>query len=360
LEQRQYEFDKMQQVQEGIRKYQLEEAGLQIEKMKLAKDYEFQTSRASIEIGNLVNTTDPSLPDFQAKLYGIASRYPAVMQSDVFKHAAELPEQSSKMKLEAAQAYHAMNPAPANAADEAAISNQVRGLEQQDIMEGKPPWTDTKRLTMSNQLRGMKEFKPPFKGGIAFDDQGRIQQVTFGEQPTVATASMVQKNLNTAEKNMQLLNGLSEKLRGADLGARGVIGEFVNKVAPQIGLSNLFDPELATNREVLKVTVQAMVRQISTDQRFSNEDRQRAEAAMIGQGWLENELNARQTLDVLRDIVRNRAKVDAQTGGMPIPEWSLSQNDIIDAVQSGKITKEKAIELRLKYHRDKYGPTSTR
>jgi hypothetical protein len=334
LDQRKYEFETIQAEQQKLREYKLEEASLHIEKMKLAKDYEFQTNRAAIEIGNLVNTTDPSSPDFVRKLYGIGARYPAVMKDQVYQHAAELPEQSAKLNLQAAQAYHAMNPAPANSADEAAISNQVRGLEQQDIMEGKPPWTDAKRLTLSNQLRGMKEFKPQQKFHLTVGPDGTVQASMGEEGPTVATSSMVQKNLNTAEN--------------------------VDRWAPQLGLPG-FDKQRATNRESLKVAVQGMVRQISSDTgRFSEGDRKRAEAAMVRPGWDENEQNARAVLDELRDIVRNRAKVDSQTGGMPIPEWSLSPDDIIDAVQTGNMTKEKAIELRLKYHRDKYGTPSAR
>jgi hypothetical protein len=356
LAQRKYEFDKMQEVQEGMRRYQLEEAGLHIEKMKLAKDYEFQTNRAAIEIGNLVNKGDPSSPQFIQDLYGIAARYPAVMSDPVFQHASELPKQASQLNLQKAQAYHQMNPAPANAADEAAISNQLAREEQVSLTTTGQPWTPEQRAKRAAELGQLKDFKPGFKGGIAFDDQGRIQQVTFGDQPTVATASMAQKNLNIAEKNYQLLDSLDKNLRDADLGVRGVLGEIVDRYAPQFGLPG-FDPKRASNREVLKVSVQGMVRQISSDTRFTENDRKRAEDAMVTFGTGENKERATVVLRDLKDIIRSRARVDAETGGMPIPEFTMSPDEITKGVQSGRLTKEKGIELRLRYYPDIYGPT---
>lgn len=354
LQQRAREFETQQQIQEKVQAYQLEEMSLQVQKMKLAKDYEFQTSRAEVEIGNLLNTTDPRDPMFRSKLGGILARFPAASRSDVAKHAMDLPFQAEKLDIDKLRALKETTP---NAADEAAIKNQLTREEQVSITSTGQPWTSEQRAKRAAELGQLKDFKPAFKGGIAFDDQGRIQQVTFGDQPTVATASFVQKNLNTAEKNMQLLNDLSANIRGKDLGIAGNLGEIVDRWAPQFGLPG-FDRQRATNREALKVAVQGMVRQISSDTgRFSEGDRKRAEAAMVRPGWDENEQNARAVLDELRDIVRSRAKVDAATAGMPAPEWSLSPDDITRAVQSGKMSKEKGVELRLRHYPDIYGPT---
>lgn len=342
------------EVRRRIDEYRLEEAQLQVAKMKLAKDYEFQTSKAEVEIGNLLNTTDPRNPMFRSKLGGILARYPAASRSDVAKHAMELPFEAEKLDIDRLRALKETTP---NAADEAAISNQLAREEQVSITTTGQSWTPEQRAKRAAELGQLKDFKPAFKGGIAFDDQGRIQQVTFGDQPTVATASLAQKNLNIAEKNYQLLDSLDKNLRDADLGIRGVLGEVVDRYAPQFGLPG-FDPKRATNREALRVSVQGMVRQISSDQRFTNEDRKRAEDAMVSFGAGENKERATEVLRELKSIVRDRAKVDAQTAGMAQPDFTMSPDEITRAVQTGKLTKEKGVELRLRYYPEIYGPTS--
>lgn len=339
------------EIRKGIQAYQLEEAGLQVQKMKLAKDYEFQTSRAEVEIGNLLNTTDPRDPMFRSKLGGILARFPAASRSEVAKHAMELPFQAEKLDIERLKALPDFLQPTAETRN---IESQVQREDRAHFLKTGQHLSEQAIADLAAKLGAPKNFS------MKLDNSGNLTVAYGTGDPTVATESMVQKNLNIAEKNMQLLNELSTNLRGKDLGVRGNLGELVDRWAPQLGLPG-FDKQRATNRESLKVAVQGMVRQISSDtERFSEGDRKRAEAAMVRPGWDENEQNARAVLDELRDIVRNRAKVDAQTGGMPIPEWSLSQDDIIDAVQSGSMTKEKAIELRLKYHRDKYGTPSTR
>lgn len=346
----------LDQIQQGILAYKLEEAQLQVQKMKLAKDYEFQTSKAEIEIGNLLNTTDPRDPMFRRNLGAILARYPAASRSDIAKHAMELPFQAEKLDIDRLRASKETTP---NAADEAAIANQLAREEAVAFSKTGQPWTQEQRATRAAELGALKDFKPAFKGGITFDDQGRIQQVSFGDQPTVATASFVQKNINIAEKNYQLLDELDRNLRDADLGIRGVLGEVVDRYAPQFGLPG-FDPKRASNREVLKVSVQGMVRQISSDTRFTEADRKRAEDAMVSFGAGENKERATAVLRELKDIIRSRAKIDAVTGGMPQPEFTYSKDEIISAVQSGKMTKEKAMELRQRYYPQDYGPPSTR
>jgi hypothetical protein len=357
LREQQRQFDVEQQFKQQVQQYQVQLASLAVEKAKTARDYEYQIDRAATEIGKIVNTTPPDAPDFVSRIGEIASRYPAVMRDPVYQHAITLPEQSARIKLQQAETIKALNPNPANAADEAAIANQIKDEEALAVAQGKPSYTPEERIRRSVELRTLKEFKPPLKGGLSWDDQGR-PIITLGEGPTVATSSLVQKNINLAEKNYQLLDSLDKNLRTADLGVPGVIGEVIDRYAPQLGLPG-FDAKRASNRSALKVAVQSMVRQISSDTgRFSEADRKRAEDAMVSFGAGENKERASAVLGELKDIIRGRTRIDASTGGMPVPEFAMTPDEITKAVQTGKMTKEKGVEMRLKYFPEIYGPAS--
>lgn len=345
LAQRKYEFDKMQEVQEGIRKYQLQEAELHIEKMKLAKDYEFQTNRAAIEIGNLVNTTDPSSPDFTQKLYGIGARYPAVMRDEVYQHAAELPKQASQLRLQAAQAYHQMNPAQANAADEAAIQNQLAREEQVSITASGQPWTPEQRAKRAAELGQLKDFKPGFKGGIAFDDQGRIQQVTFGDQPTVATASLAQKRILNAREYTSQIDDTLAGMTGDAVGIKGKINEWKNRTLGQINPEWINLP-VAEQRVRIANLNETHLAQYERLGRMSQLDRERVREIGPTEGWFDTPERGIRALDTMRSIAKKNAAIDAKSAGTPIEDWmlqGLKPKDLTDLNQRGVLTKDEAI-----------------
>lgn len=188
---------------------------------------------------------------------------------------------------------------------------------------------------------------------LGMDDQGRpIFQMTEGgaAAPTVATQSKVQQDLLQWGVNYDLLNDIKTELRPGDVGVLGVAGEYaLDRLAAQLGGAG-FDAKRATNREKLRVSIQGLARVISTDPKFSEADRKRAEAAQASVGVFESYPRAIEVIKTLQDIFSERAKMYAPGAGMSVPTWALSPDEIKAQFQAKKLTKEQAAAAMRKYH----------
>lgn len=173
---------------------------------------------------------------------------------------------------------------------------------------------------------------------------------SFGK-PTGSVITEAQKRLSSTEKSVNLLTELERDLRPQDIGVAGVVGETVlDRLAGQIpGMESIVDLKRADNRTKLKTAIQGWVRLISTDERFTDEDRKRAEEVGPSSGALESYPRAIQSLQTLKRIFVNRAKKDIAAIGQQNPEWSLTPEEIKEQFQAGKISEDKAFELIRKY-----------
>lgn len=184
---------------------------------------------------------------------------------------------------------------------------------------------------------------------MSSDEQGRpMVRVIKGRSstatgtPTVAVKTDLQKSINNTRQALPLMADLEKNLRAEDLGIRGVVGETVmDRLLPQFGADTL-DPKRTDNRTKLRTLVQSMLRQISPDNRFTNEDRERIEKIMPDLGVLENVDRAKQVLSELSKVFSERNVRDMQALGSPLEMPQMSNDEIGAAVRMKLIDLEAA------------------
>lgn len=170
-------------------------------------------------------------------------------------------------------------------------------------------------------------------------------------KPTTAVATKLQEGLLGAEKAIELganaFNALTPE-------AVGVKGQF-NKVVINEGLAQLF-PGMAkgdvTEAQTLlgnfnEKAIAALT--ASGDKRVSDKDMQRFQRILPKLTAGESLENARKKIQTFLGEIRREARTDAKTLGKDVPDWALTQDEIIDRVQTGKMTVQQARELVRKY-----------
>jgi hypothetical protein len=289
---------------------------------------------------------DWSSPEVRTSLYNFANKYPFMASTEVFKGVLSANDDAMARKEQMARDLQTATLSDLQSADK--LEQEAANLEATNPEQAK------RNLQNAAILRS-KHVSPTETIKIGVDAEGRpTYEVTKGPlgQTGTATGSAAtdsQKRLLSIETSMQLLSELRDNLREEDLGARGKIGEIVDRFGPQIGIS-IPDKERTQNRTALKTTIQSMVRLISSDQRFSNEDRKRAEAVAPSEGWDENLQHARDTIDTLQDIFRKQGIVHSKAIGANKPEYTLTLDEVARMVFEGKITEAEGSALLRKWN----------
>lgn len=190
---------------------------------------------------------------------------------------------------------------------------------------------------------------------IQFDDQGKLifnygPQVAGLGKITVATQSRVQQNLLKYEGVSQLLNTVEKNLKPEHVGVRGVAGEFLL----DRGLSQL-DPSFANKDRIdtrtgMVVARESLLRVVSDDPRFSNQDRDEISKALPSSGVFESVEDAKQRIQTVRRIINQRGKIQAEGTGLPIQLWTQSADEIRALYQSGKVSENDAEDALRRFH----------
>lgn len=159
---------------------------------------------------------------------------------------------------------------------------------------------------------------------------------------TIATKSKVEQDLMNTKATMDLLGDLGKNLRWQDVGVAGVVGESVmDRVLPQLGVKS-FDQTRTDNRTKLKMLAQGALRQISPDNRFTNEDRARVEAIVPNSGLFESEEHAKQAIKTIQRVFAKRMVRDRQKLGQQITFEGLSNEEIAAAVEMNIFERDAA------------------
>lgn len=190
---------------------------------------------------------------------------------------------------------------------------------------------------------------------IQFDDQGKLifnygPQVAGLGKITVATQSRVQQNLLKYEGVSQLLNTVEKNLKPEHVGVRGVAGEFLL----DRGLSQL-DPSFANKDRIdtrtgMTVARESLLRVVSDDPRFSNQDREEISKALPSSGVFESVEDAKQRIQTVRRIINQRGKIQAEGTGLPVQLWTQSADEIRALYQSGKVSENDAEDALRRFH----------
>jgi hypothetical protein len=172
---------------------------------------------------------------------------------------------------------------------------------------------------------------------------GSVEIIEGGEGPTTSTKSDAQQSIKDTRKTLDLIDDLTANLRWNDVGAPGVFGEHVlDKFLPMVGVGKP-DAKRTDNRTKLKLFIQGSLRQVTPDNRFTNEDRQRIENMMPSDGWVENEEHAKAVLATIQRVFAARNIRDMQALGQPPKVADLTDAEVAAAMDEGLISKDEAL-----------------
>lgn len=353
------------------------------EKKTLDATYRAQVNVAEGEIAKVIATQDPSTPEYLKAIGEVGTRYPAVMQSPVWLHGVSLWRDSNKLQNELTkiQGVSDANAVKADIAQSRAdLAGEKLDLERAKADKEKLPTDVQVAQWRSNTLNKISDAKA--KGDdatvstlqnevdfvdskaskgmrISFDENGKPIIETGGKtardinQPTVGTATQNQQKLARYENVTELLSGLQQNLKPTDVGAAGVVGEFVldRTLAQLPGMDKMASQGRIQNRTALQIARESLMREINNDSRFSNADREEIGKALPSNGVFESYKDAMTRIKTVKDILGSRGKVYGTQMGMKVPPlFTMSPEEIKAAVQAKEITVDQAADALRRFH----------
>lgn len=335
------------------------------------------------EIAKTGRWNDPSA---RAEIFDVGRQYPGLVGSPVWQNTQEnflksdkAAADAEKYKLQAEALQERMR-----ATDERlALEKERNVISQERANQGSP---ELRRLDEARQKEIMAEqarkagdvesyqnltseaqalrstVGKSDNGGIVvgMDDNNR-PVVTIGgpgksgKGATVGTLSRGQEKMVKYENATQLLNTLSSNLRPMDVGAAGVVGEYVgDRILPQIpGFEGSLSGKRVENRAILGAARESLMREISDDTRFSNKDREDISKILPSNGIFESHGDALKRISTVQGIIADRARTYAERIGEPVPMFAQTKDEIrattqkrVSAIKkslaSGTITQEQA------------------
>lgn len=316
---------------------------LQQDTFELKRQSEIQSREGMVALGKTLSgiaaNGDWASPESEAQFWDTVTRYPAVTHSPNFDNLAGIFERAKQARLQRDLAQQRIQREFAPGPLEKDISYYQRVLT-----EGDPEIIDLTRSILQSKAQ-----KSGFS--VKFGEGGTVESVDYGPQvkpgavpgtPTTAVQTDLQKDINNTRHSLNLMGNLQKNIRAQDVGFYGVIGESViDRIFPQFGITSP-DLKRTDNRTKLRTLVQGMMRQISPDNRFTNEDRKRIEDIMPDLGVLENVTRAKQVLSELSKVFAERNVRDMQAIGAPLEMPKMSDEEIAAAARMGLIDRNVA------------------
>jgi hypothetical protein len=169
--------------------------------------------------------------------------------------------------------------------------------------------------------------------------------------PTQAVITETQKQALAGESGVVTGIGLLSSLTESDVGARGFVNEYVvNRGVAQL-FPELHEKEVASGRSLIRIFNERMKKAIRSDTGNLNEnEQQRLESALPSLGPLESINNAKAKIAAFVETSKEVGRINAQRLKLPIPEWTLSQQEIAAKFKAGEMTEAKARELLKRYN----------
>lgn len=192
---------------------------------------------------------------------------------------------------------------------------------------------------------------------LGWDDQGRLQTLSFGTgaTPTVATASRAQQKLQKYENAVEIINRVQKGLEAGHVGVAGLAGEYLWDRG-LVQLANLMGDREATadigrvnSRSGLIMVRESLMREISDDPRFSIPDREEISKALPSSGAFESLSDAQQKLATVRDIIAKRSEVYAHSINARPPLWSLTPEKIRQMLKNKEIDQQTALNALVRF-----------
>lgn len=319
---------------------------LQQETMELKRVSELQSREGMVEMGRVLSEIsvngDWTNPAAKAKFFDVVTRYPALASSPIYDNLLQTFQaaEDNKLRRDLANQQSTQGFAPGPLEKDIEYYRRV-------LSEGDPEIIALVRSTLQSRAQ-----KSGFS--VKFGPDGRVEEILQGPQaaagaattiPTTAVKTDLQKDINNTRHSLSLVSDLSGSLRAEDVGIRGVIGEnLMDRLLPQFGINTL-DPKRTDNRTKLRTLVQGMLRQISPDNRFTNEDRKRVEEIMPDLSVLDNVDRAKQVLQTISKVFAERNVRDMQSLGAPLEMKDMSDEEIAAGVRMGLLDRNAALDF---------------
>jgi hypothetical protein len=192
---------------------------------------------------------------------------------------------------------------------------------------------------------------------------------------TTTTLSKAQQGLAEAQGAIAELNTLEQTLRPEDVGVAGVVGEQIFDIyLPQLGFDTA-DVKRMDNRTKIQSLAQGLMRDVSDDERFTENDRKFIQEMLVKPTMGESYPKAMSKLTTIKSIIAKRALIQAKQTGASNPTWAinaivpsdfehaflgglLDDEGLLKARDLGKLTKEQALQLYRKKPRGELDPAT--
>lgn len=193
-----------------------------------------------------------------------------------------------------------------------------------------------------------------------YKDENGNQQFRITRGPTTgapgglstAVKTGLQQGLLGGERAMEIGVKAFNQMSPASVGVQGQ----VNKTLINEGLAQVFPgmkkDDVTEAQTLVGLFNEQAVKAITAggDRRVSDKDMARFRAILPKMSAMESVGSARQKIATFMEDMRREAQTDAKALGSPLPEWALTQQQVLDMYGTNAISRAKAAELLMKYH----------
>ena len=322
---------------------QQQAAGLELAEHKRKADAALQTKAGFALLADKMATIDWSDPADRASIWSIGAKYPDLLDSPEWNRIQQNFINSDKAQI--------------------GLENANRMLELQKernkLLEDKQGTATMQDINAAQKLRQQAEALRSAGDTIGYqdkirqaellethvapkgitiqtgtDDQGRPITTTQigGGAPTTGTQTMAQQKQISFDTAVEGINDVLGRLRPADVGVAGVVGENVfDRWLGQIDPS-VVSGKRVSNRRALGALRETLFQALSPERiggsGFSNKDAERIKEIADSLGAAHSYGEVATSLNEIRDTIRDRARIFAERTGQPIPESAKTEDEL--------------------------------
>jgi hypothetical protein len=186
---------------------------------------------------------------------------------------------------------------------------------------------------------------------LRFNGETQELEVATGEAglSTGATTS-AQKSLSELVRIGRQLKALTTKLDKnpglieSATGVAGKIGAFVDELVAQVD-EEAFDPDRADVRNAMRILVESSIKLFSSDNRFSNLDREFITRIFPGDRLIESGPSAMRKLKAINAVILLRTQQLSSELGQPPPDLGVTTEDLKSLTLEELITEDDYLRL---------------
>lgn len=348
--------NRARQVQQENRRIALQEQALQ-----LKQEAQTHLSNGALALGSVMaeGARNNSYADqaWERKFWDTATRYPQLMDSDVFKGMRTVVEnaKSAKHELKMLETRLADERTPADVVKLQYLATFDEKIAQAEAMGDTD--TATKIREASTLLKGTM-LAPQETVETFTDDQGRpgFRIVRGGPASkaagalTVATQTEIQKRQLGYTKSMGMAKTLLNVLKPQNVGVLGagqqiIVDEGLAQVIPELASQQNVD-----SRTLLRVFNETMLKTLKADSQLNQKEEQRILAALPKTGANESFPGAVAKIVRALTELHSMAATDAKTAGLPEPAFPLDPQTLRELVMTKKLDADIGVSLLQKYY----------